>query len=1030
MLRSLIQTSLRMRALVLGAAVLLLAIGAYDAQHARLDVFPDFAPPQVTVQAEAPGLSAQQVEELVTRPLEAALVGAAGLDSLRSQSIQGLSILTANFADGVDPFRARQSLSEQLSAAAATLPAGVETPRMTPLTSATMDVLKIGIASEQLSPTELRDFAQWTLRPRLLSVPGVAGASLFGGERRQLQIRLKPERLAAVDLSIQDVVDAARGATGVRGAGFVEGANQRVVVQTEGRSTTAAQLAGTVVARRDGRSVLLSELADVVDGAEPKFGDTLIQGKPGVLLTMLSQYGANTMDVTRGLESALDEMRPALERAGITLYPRLHRPASFVENAIGNLRESLLIGAVLVVLVLLLFLHDLRSALISLTAIPLSLAAAVIVMHRFGVTLNTITLGGLVIALGEVVDDAIIDVENVVRRLREKRELGLQKSDFAVVLDASLEVRGAVVYATLVVGLVFLPVLTLSGLQGRMFAPLGQAYLLAVGASLVVALTVTPAMCLALLPGRARELRELKLLSVSRSAYRGVLERIARRPRSVIAISSLLCLGAAALLPFFGGEFLPDFREGHFVLQASAVPGTSLPEMKRLGARISADLLAGPHIATVEQQIGRAELGEDPWGPNRSEFHLELAPCTPEEEVEAEEHIRATLASYPGLETEVQTFLGDRIGETLSGETAAVVVNVFGEDLDELDRQAARIESLLQSVPGAVDVRRASRGGLPTLSVQLRPDRLAQFGLRPLEVLDAVETAFQGAKVAESVDGERVTNVVVVLDPERRREPEDIGRLLLRTNEGGLVPLAELAWISLDSARALIQHEGGRRRQTVTCNVSGRDLQSFTAEAQAKVGAGLTLPPGSYVAFAGEGQAAEAARRELLLYSALVLVAILALLGTVLGNPRNLLLVMANLPFALVGGVLAAWIQSHTLSLGSLVGFATLFGISTRNSIMLISHFEHLVREEGCPWNLATALRGASERFAPILMTALVTGLGLLPLAYSSGAAGREIEGPMAAVILGGLCTSTVLNLLVMPTLALRFGRFGRAHAE
>ncbi len=1030
MLRALLSFSLRFRGVVIALALALLAWSGYAAFHARLDVFPDFVPPEVVVQTESPGFSAEQVEQLVTRPLESAINGAGSLQSIRSQSIQGLSIITAVFKDGTEVFRARQSLGELITAVEGSLPDGVHAPKMTPLTSATMDLLKIGLVSDSRTPLELRRFAQWTLRPRLLAVPGVATASVFGGELERIELQIRPDRLAAADLTIADVVAAAKEATGVRGAGFVESANQRIVIRTEGQFATADELARVVVARRNGASILLGEVADVVDAAEPRFGDALIQGRPGVLMTMLSQYGANTMDVTRAVEAALEEMKPAIEAEKITLYPRLHRPATFIETAILNLRDSLLIGAALVIVVLFLFLYNLRTAFISLTAIPLSLGAALVVMHQLGATLNTITLGGLAIALGEVVDDAIIDVENVFRRLRENRELGHPRSAFAVVFDASFEVRSAVVYATFIVALVFLPVLTMTGLQGRMFAPLGTAYILATMASLGVALTVTPALCLALLPRAAATAHELPLLVHARSAYSRTLAFCTRHPRSIAAVALVLCAGAAAIVPFFGGEFLPDFREGHFVLHASTAPGTSLDEMKRIGALISKRLLDNPHIATVEQQIGRAELGEDPWGPNRSEFHVELADIPADVAAKVEDEIRDVLASIPGIRYDVLTFLGDRIGETITGETASVVVSVYGDDLDAIDAEAAAVAETLQKTPGAVDVQQVSPPGLPQMEVRLRLDALARFGFKPVEVLDAVETAFQGSVVAQSWQANRVVDVAVILAPSERRDPESVGALRLRSPDGAIVPLGELAFVAQANGRSMLLHDGGRRRETITCNVDGRDTASFVAEAKSKVASDVKFARGSYAEFTGEAETAAAARSELFLHSGAAGLCILVLLAMVLRSARNVALVLVNLPFALVGGVIAAWIGGGSLTLGSLVGFVTLFGITTRNSIMLLSHFDHLVRVEGCTWNLETALRGARERFVPILMTALVTALGLLPLAIESGKAGREIEGPMAAVILGGLATSTLLNLLVLPSLALRFGRFGAAATE
>jgi CzcA family heavy metal efflux pump len=1021
MLQGIIQFSLRFRGIVVALSCLVFAYGVFVASQAKLDVFPDFVPPQVTIQTEAPGLSPEQVEVLVTRPVEMAVNGLGNQESLRSESIQGLSIITVVFKEGTPILPARQLLAEKLGETAGLLPAGVKSPKISPLTSATMDLLKIGLVSDSLSPMALRTFADWTLKPRLLAVPGVARCIVFGGEVRQLQIRVHPERMLRHNLAIGDVLAAARLAGGVRGAGFVETENQRIVVQTEGRSLTPETLSQVVVVTgTNGVPVRLKDVATVVEGPEPKFGDTLVMGRPGVLMAMASQYGANTMEVTTALEAALEELKPVFESAGITLYPRMHRPASFIEVSLGNIRHSLLLGAALVAVVLFLFLGNVRTALISLTAIPLSLLGAIIVLDRLGVTLNTITLGGLAIAIGEVVDDAIIDVENVLRRLRENQTLAAPRPVFRVILDASLEVRTAVVYATFIVALVFLPVLTLTGLQGAFFAPLALSYILAILASLAVALTLTPALTFLFFGKGAGEEKPPRLQTFLRRHYARLLGGVARHPVPVVGLVVLLCVLALARVPFLGGEFLPAFREGHFVLQVSAAPGTSLPEMLRIGKQISDALQKNPHIATVEQQAGRAEQGEDTWGPQRSEFHVELKPLAGAEEAQVAEEIRAVLGKVPGIQFEVMTFLGDRISESISGETAPVVVNLFGDDLDALDAKAAEVAGLLASDLKGSDVQVKSPPGAPRMAVRLRTDRLVMLGFRPVEVLEAIQTAYQGTVVAQAYQGNQVADVAVILDGESRRDPEGVADLVLRNMAGLSVPLRELADVYRTSGRFSILHEGARRRQTVTCGPGAQDVKSFVAAAQKTMAAKLKLPQGMYLEFGGAAEAQSRATRQLLLHSAIAGAGILLLLIVVLGNWRNLFLLLMNLPFALVGGVMAVYLFGGEggLTMGSLVGFVTLFGITTRNSIMLLSHYDHLVRVEGREWNAATAVLGAGERLVPILITALVTALGLLPLALGSGEAGREIEGPMAVVILGGLVTSTALNLLVLPALA------------
>ena len=857
MLQSIVQFALRRRGLVVVAACLLLAVGIHVSMTARLDVFPEFVQAQVSVQTEAPGLSPEQVETLVTLPIETAINGLGNMESLRSESIQGLSVITAVFREGTDVIVARQMLAEKLGELVGRLPLGTKPPRLTPLTSSTMDLLKIGLLSATRSPRELRQFADWTLRPRMLAVPGVAKCSVFGGEVRQLQIQVDPERLALHGLAPGDVLSAARLSTGVVGAGFVETENQRILLQAEGQSLSATALSGILVAgSTNGGGIRLGDVARVVDGAEPRYGDALVQGKPGLLLTMSSQYGANTMEVTRGLEVALEEMAPVFAAEGITLFGRLHRPATFIEGAIGNVQHSLWLGGLLVSVVLLLFLGNTRAALVSLTAIPLSLLAAILLLDRLGATLNTITLGGLAIAIGEVVDDAIIDVENICRRLRENARLASPLPALGVVLRASLEVRTAVVYATFVVALVFLPVLTLTGIQGKFFAPLALSYILAILASLGVALTLTPALALMLLAKGGGEGEEPRLQAWGKRLYGSILGGLIGRPLPLVGGALLLCAGSLFLLPRLGGEFLPEFRERHFVLQVSAAPGTSLGEMLRIGASISKELLEIPAIATVEQQVGRAELGEDPWGPHRSEFHVELKPVAAAEERETEERIRKLLAAFPGIQSEVLTFLADRIGETIAGETSPVVISLFGNDLDLLDEKAREVVGVLKGIPGAADLQIKSPPGAPRVAIELRPERLVQHGFRPVEVLEAIQMAYQGVVVAQTFEENRVTDVVVTLPDRVRRDPEGVGSLILRNGAGLRLPLRELAEVRLSSGRHSILHDGARRRQTVTCNPSGRDVSSFVQEARRQLSARVTLPRGVYLAYGGAAEAA------------------------------------------------------------------------------------------------------------------------------------------------------------------------------
>ncbi|MHB1074375.1 efflux RND transporter permease subunit [Thiobacillus sp.] len=1026
MLTPIVRFAIRFRGVVIALAMLLAGYGLFALSHARLDVFPEFAPPQVQVQTEAPGLSPEQVEVLVTQPLENRLAGLTGIKTMRSKSFQGLSMITLTFVSGTDIYRARQVVAEQMGGAAAALPQGVKTPALLPLASSTSVVLSLGLTSKSRSLMELRTLADWRVKPQLLSVGGVAGISVFGGEVKQLQIQVAPDKLVRYGLSIQDVVDAAKRATAVRGAGIIENNNQRITLETTGQPISAAALGAVVLRNQGGATLHLADVANVTVAPAPAVGAASIEGQPGVMLVVEEQYGANTLAVTRALEQRLAQLQPALTAEGVTLNPDLFRPANFIETAISHLRTALLIGAALVLIVLFLFLFNARAAVISATAIPLSLLAAVIVLNHFGIGLNTMTLGGLAIAIGEVVDDAIVDVENIFRRLRENRLLAAPLNAAQVVLSASLEVRGAVIYATFIVALVFVPVLTLSGVAGSLFGPLALAYIAAIMASLVVALTLTPALAYALLARRVADAKEPPLGKWLKARYTRLLAGIDQRAGAAILVVVLLCGAAFAVLPFLQGSFLPTLREGHFIVHMRMAPGTSLAQSLALGQRVSASLSRIPGIRSVAQRAGRATQVSDPAGAFSSEFEVDLTPLSGPGQQRVLNAIRNTVAPFVGASFSVNTFLTERIHETISGYTAPLVVDIYGNDLDVLDRKAEQVAAAIRGVPGAGAVQVQAPTGSPQLVIRLRDSALARLGIAPVDALSAIQTAYAGTQVGEVYEGSRVFDVTVVLAPRLRQSPAQVGELPLKTPDGRMVQLRDVADIAQTDGRYLILHDDAQRLQVVTAEVKGRALSSFVTAVKKQIAAQVTLPRGTYLVYAGDAPEQARAQRDLLLHSALAAAGVTLLLYMALGGVRSTILVFANLPFALAGGVVMVLVTGGVLSIGSLVGFVTLFGITLRNAIMLISHYRHLVEVEGVAWGKDAAIRGAAERLSPILMTALVTALGLLPLALSSGAPGNEIEGPMAAVILGGLTTSTLLNLLVLPTLALRYGRFER----
>ncbi len=1024
MLSVIVRAALRRKGIVLALAAILLGYGLYSLTRAKYEVFPEFAPPMVWIQTEAPGLSPKQVELLVTQPIEFAINGVTGIQSLRSKSIQGLSDVQVVFNPASNVYLDRQLVSEQLATLEARLPAGVGAPVMTPLVGSTGNVMDLGMTSRTTSPMQLRTVADWLVKPALRVVPGVANVSIWGGEIKQYQIQFIPQRLIQYDLSLDNVLAAARRATGVRGAGFIETANQRFILRPEGQSVTAQELARTVVVHHNGVNVTLGQVAHVVEGPRPPIGAALVDRKPGVILKVNEQYGANTLAVTDRIDQVLNRLRPALHRQGIRLDDTIFRPATFIEAALANIRSSLTVGGVLVVVVIFLFLFDFRTAAISCTAIPLSLLAAITAMERMGFTLNTMTLGGLAIAIGEVVDDAVIDVENILRRLRENRHAENPRPAIRVIFDASIEVRSAVVYATFAVVLVFVPILMMSGIPGALFRPLGLAYIFSVLASLLVALTVTPALCLALLGQQTLAKQEPPLVRWLKAGYRHLLLWVERVPALVIAGVATLTVAGLFVLPSFRSTFLPHFHEDEYIVHMIGLPGSSLGDSLRLGRQVAVALLKSPYVATVGDKAGRANLASTR-GPYQSEIDVALQPhLNGRQNAMALEGIHQALKGFPGITFTVNTFLKERMEEIFSGYTSAVVLNLYGPHLSVLDLKAQQVAQVLRSIPGAHAVQIQSPPGTPQMVIRLRPAALARWGFEPVSVLNAIQTAFGGLNVGQVYQGNEVFNVNVVLDPRKRQNPAEVAELPLQSPAGNYVPLGQLADVYERAGRYVILHEGARRVQAVTLNVSGRSLNSFIRQARRELSAKVRLPADTYFNFSGTAEAQARSRRELEVHSLLAALLIVLLLSVVMMNWRNLVLVLVNLPFALVGGVLAAFATNRSLSLGSLIGFITLFGITLRNSIMLISHYEHLVSVEGVPWGLEAALRGASERLAPILMTATVTGLGLLPLALGTGDPGREIEGPMAIVILGGLVTSTALNLLVLPTLALRFGRF------
>ena len=1010
MLKFIVQTALRFRVLVVALAVVLLLVGSRTAQDAPLDVFPEFAPPTVEIQTEAPGLSTQEVENLVTVPLENALNGVPWLAHLRSKSVLGLSSVVLLFREGTDLLRARQMVQERLATEASRLPAAAKPPVLLPPLSSLSRVLKIGISSDTLSQIEMSERVRWTIRPRLMAVRGVANVALWGQRDRQLQVLVHPDRLASCGVTLAQVRRAAGDAVVLGAGGFLDTPNQRLPVRQLAAVETAEELGRALVDFRNGAPIRLSDVATVTEGHAVPIGDAVINDGPGLLLIVEKQPWGNTLEVTAGVEEALARLAPSLE--GMEVDTTIFRPATFIERSLKNLSHATWLGCALVALILFLFLFEWRTALISMVAIPLSLLTAALLLRLYGSSLNVMTIAGLVIAIGEVVDDAIIDIENITRRWRERLPTSPEDA-FRVVLEASLEVRGAVVYASLIVILVFVPVLFLDGLAGSFFRPLALAYVGAIAASLVVALTVTPALALILFRKRPPPAKDAPLVRVLKAIYRRLLPPVIRHPRLVLMLLVPAVLLSAFGVTRLGEEFLPAFRETDFLMHFVEKPGTSLEAMSRATTLAGKDLRTVPGVRNFGAHIGRAEAADEVVGPNFTELWISIDEDAPYEQTVAE--VQQVIDEFPGLYRDLLTYLRERIKEVLTGASATIVVRVFGDDLARIRERAEEIAAGLNDVAGVTELKVEAQTLVPQITVRVLAEAAALHGITVADVQNALATYLQGRVVGQLHDASKSTDVVVIGDPALRMDVTSLRRLRVDRPGGSTVRMADLAEIIISPTPNVIKREGGSRRIDVTCNVGDADLGEVARAVQGVVDR-VPFSHGDHAEVLGEYQARQESRNRLLLLGLFSLVGILLLLHADLEAWKPSFMIFATLPFALIGGVGGAWLGGGTLSLGSLVGFVTVLGIAARNGILLVSHYRKL-ESEGVREEDGLLLRGAEERLSPILMTALCAGLGLLPLALSGNVPGHEIEHPLAVVILGGLASSTLLNLLVVPSL-------------
>ncbi|MDT7726013.1 MAG: hypothetical protein QOI21_2589 [Actinomycetota bacterium] len=1029
MMRWIIGSSLKGRFLVLVLAGMLIFFGALQLRDSPVDVFPEFAPPRVEVQTPSLGLSAAEVESLVTVPLEQSLNGLPELKTIRSKSVNDLSSIELIFNKGTDLLLARQYVQERVGAVTHTLPTWASPPFILQPLSATSRVMKIGLSSKNVSVVDMSMTAYWTMRSRLLTVPGVANIAIWGERIDMQQVQADPVRMQAADVSINEVMETTAKALEagllqfsdgavIGTGGFIDTPNQRLGVQNILPILSPDDLAKVPIERNNGPPIALGDVATVVRGHQPLIGDAVINDGPGLMLIVEKFPWGNALDVTNGVEAAIDQMRPGLP--GIEIDTTIFRPATFVESAIDNLARSLLIGALLMILMLGLFLWDWRTALISVATIPLSVITVGLVLEARGYTINTMILAGLVIALGDVVDDAIVDVENVFRRLKQNRLERGGKSTARVILEASIEVRSAIVYATLIEVAAVTPVLFLSGLSGSFFQPLALSYALAILASMAVALTVTPALCLILLRHAPLDRRESPVVRWLQPRYSAILHKIIKRPRSAFAAVGVIVLAGIGVLPLLGQSLLPDFKERDFLMHWVTRPGTSVAEMQRITTAASNELRAVPGVQNFGAHIGQALLADEVVGVDFGENWISIDPAVDYDKTL--QAINDVVNRYPGMYRDVQTYLKERIREVLTGSSDSITVRIFGDDLAKLREKAQEVKTAISTVDGAVETKVELQTEIPQVEVEVNLEAAQRYGLKPGDVRRAAGVLVAGEEVGDIFRQGKAYDVNVWSTPETRQDLTSIKNLLIDTPTRAKVRLAEVAEVRLVPTPNSIKHENTTRRIDVSTNVKGRDLGSVAKDVESRV-AEVGFPLGYHAEVLGEFAEREAAQDQILLIAIAAAIAILVLLQASFGNWRLATLAFITLPFALVGGFLAAWIGGGIISLGSLVGLFTVFGIAARNGIMLVSHYHHLEEHEGEPFGPGLVVRGAQERLRPILMTALATALAVLPLVILGNLPGHEIEHPMAVVILGGLVTSTLLNLFVVPSLYLRFGK-------
>ena len=1017
MLNSIVRWSIAQRWLVVLASIIISLWGIRVLTQMPLDVFPAFAPPQVEIQTEAPGLAPEEVESLVTRSIESAINGTPGVENVRSASAVGISVVKITFGWDTEIYRARQLVTERLQQAQSQLPQGVEPPQISPVSSPLGATVEYAFTSDTTPLMEVRRIVDWQVKNRLLAVPGVTQIVIFGGDERQYQVLVDPDKLKAFDVSLEQVTEATRKANVNAPGGFLTNSDQELLIRGVGRIESIEQLQRSAITARNGTPVLLGQVADVKIGAALKRGDGSLNGQKAIVVIVNKQPAADTPTVTRAVEAAMEEIKAGLPKD--VKVTTTFRQETFIEASIKNVEEALRDGIIIVSIVLILFLMNWRTVVISLSALPLSLLMGMMVLNWTGQGINTMTLGGLAVAIGSVVDDAIVDMENVYRRLRENQLADNPIPPLQVVFNGSVEVRVSVLFSTVIIAVVFAPIFALSGVEGRIFTPMGVSYLLSIVASTLVALTLTPALCALLLVNQHLPEDETWLAKKSHHAYRPALMLSIRRPKLILALALASFVASMVVLPSLGQVFLPEFQERSLVVATSLYPGTSLQTTNQADFAIQDALKDDKRFEFLQLRSGRAPGDSDVGGVNFAEMDVELSESGIKDREKSIETLRQEFAKVPGVAANIGGFISHRLDEVLSGVRSAIAVKIFGSDLDQLRTIGQQVQTAMSNINGVVDLQLEPQVPIKQVQIQFDRDAAARYGLAVGDIAETIETALNGRTVSQVLEQQQVFDLVVWLTESARQNLDTIRNLLIDTPTGQKIPLAQVAKIDYGTGPNTINRENVSRLIVVSANVNGRDLGSVIRDIRSRVKQQVQLPAGYYVQYGGQFESQERATQTLLLSGILAFVAITILIYFAVKSIPATIMIMINLPLAMVGGVFSVALGGGIISVASMVGFITLFGVATRNGLLLVDNYNRKLAE-GVPLK-EVLVEGSMERLVAILMTALSSALGMVPLTIGSGA-GKEILQPLAVVVLGGLVTSTALTLLVLPALYSQFG--------